>query len=91
MSTTFETQAKMSKSLETFLKSSKVKPPPTSMGATLKHLQNLEEKEKKKEEKADEEPPVEDLKDLLERQKSDDGLDELKWGQNLMLLGDNLW
>ena len=73
------------------MKTSKVKPSPTSMGATLKHLQNLEEKEKKKEELADEAPPIEDVKDLLERQKSNDGMDELKWGQNLMLIGDNLW
>ena len=51
-------------------------------------FQKKEEKEKKKD---DEEPPVEDVQDILERQKMDNGLNEFRWGQNLLLLGDNLW
>jgi hypothetical protein len=37
------------------------------------------------------EEPDESLSDLLERQKSDTGLVEMRWAQNLMLAGDNLW
>jgi hypothetical protein len=88
MSDTVEAQTKMSKTLESLIKSNKVKPPPTSMSAALKHLQSQEKKSGAPE---PETPKPEDVSDLLERQKSDTGIVEMRWGQNMMLIGDDIW
>ena len=90
MSDTVEAQSKMSKALDSLTKTTKVKPPPASMSAALKRLQNLDEKEKKKGAETETAKP-EDVSDLIERQKSDPGIVEMRWGQNMMLIGDDIW
>ena len=66
------------------------KPPPTSIAATLKLLQNDANKSNDNQETQVEETP-DDVSGLLERQKVESGFVEMRWAQNLLLIGDGLW
>lgn len=99
MGDTIETQAKMTKTLDQLVKANSEKastttkpskPPPTSIAATLRLLQNDANKINEKPETQVEETP-EDVSDLLERQKVESGFVEMRWAQNLLLIGDGLW
>ena len=66
------------------------KPPPTSLAATLKLLQSDADKSNDKQ-VAQTVVTAEDVSDLLERQKVESGVAEMRWAQNLLLIGDDLW
>jgi len=91
----------MSKTLENLSKNSAAKPakttkpPPTSMAAALKMIQKessakmADDDETATEATAAAKP--ENLDELIERQKTESGIVEMRWAQNLLLTGDDLW
>ena len=99
---TVEAQAKMSKTIETLSKTfaakpaKTTKPPPTSLAATLKMIQKDDNNANKKTNENEVSEAVVrqeniDLADIFERQKTESGIVELRWANNLMLIGDDLW